>query len=106
MNLLTIDEAVAALDAAAKAGDPSANISRAHFNKYIRPLMADWGTAQKVGQGRGGMWLISAGDMWAWKAYVQARYTLVRRGGWSQKRPWTVADFEDVRDDRVGWEDE
>lgn len=94
MNLLSTTDVINALDRAAREGGLS--LSRSTFEQSILPVMADNGDAVKIGHGRGGKWAIDGSTLWQWSLYIETRARLIVAGKWSAKRPYSLADMEDI----------
>jgi len=91
MFALTESQLLAQLNAA-----PGVHVERRAFGRSIRPLMVQRGEAMQAGKGRTQPWVYDPRDLWQWEQYLAVRAELIRRGEWSEKRPYSVRDLEDV----------
>lgn len=86
-------EVLARLNAA-----PGVHLDSSRFRRAVRPLMAARGEARcsRDDGSRRAMWVYDPKDLWQWEWYLAVRAELIRRGEWSEKRPYSVRDLEDV----------
>lgn len=69
-------------------------IERRHLGRTIAPLMAETGDAWQ--QAPEAPWHFRSDTMWQWELYIATRRNLIAAKVWSMKRPYSIADLEDI----------
>lgn len=102
MNLLSVNEASERLDARLK--EHGGSMSRDNFVRTIIPLMANPRRNEAVQVDR--KWVIDGKDFWQWEVYAETRQRLISEGTWIARRPWSIADLEDIATDLIDYDEE